>query len=256
MSWHTSAYFASVAASQTNLDVAAISDGILVIQNGHLIPYKDLMLLYAYSSGLGLVRSRLTSPKLRQITQPQIRPINKALLPAGNPNVAWYLANYLVCRGQEELANQQTTDATAGPNNNYTVVSLSDKLDPIPAGDILTIRATSTSTAVASAWTLVSYTLDDALPTGTYAMISSECISTTSIAHRWTYDGQFLRPGFLGQAADSTRVFDGQYNGRFGSMGRFRNQSLPRLEVLCNAADASFEIFAQVVQVSTTLQPQ
>lgn len=244
---HTSAYFLNIA-NVANTDVPAVQDGILTLQNNHILPPQDMPLLYAYAGSATLTRARLTSPSLRQITQPQIRPINVALLPANNPNVMTFQLDGLKVRALEELA-MQATSGVAMNEHFYGVVGLLDRYVPTVAGDKITLRATATTAAVASAWTQIQYTLDDQLPNGTYAMVNSEHISANGIAHRWTFDNQFFRPGMLSFATIGLRTIVENYANAWGEWGRFRNTSQPRLEVLCDAADAVHTMFLEVIKV-------
>lgn len=245
---HTLAYFKSVD-NVANTALNAVSDGIITIQNNNFLPPNDMMILAAYVGSATLTRARLTSPTLRQVTQPQIRPVNVAVLPATNPNVQKFGVTGMRVKGLEELS-VQVTSGVAMTENAYAVLCLLDRFSPSVAGDAITLRGTSTTAAVASTWSLLTYTLDDQLPNGTYAIVGSEVISTNAIAHRWTVDNQFFRPGGMSVTSAGNRTIDEQYDGSWGEWGRFKNTSLPRLEVLCNAADATHTIFLKVVKVA------
>lgn len=89
----------------------------------------------------------------------------------------------------------------------------------------------------------------DALPKGRYAVVGSECISTTAIAHRWIFDNQSFRPGALSSGAIGERTHRLFYDGSLGTWGTFISQVPPRIEVLCSGADADHTIFLQVVRI-------
>lgn len=246
--FHLCAYSASIDTT-ANVDIAAVVDDILTIQNSHFLLPQDLRMLAIYAGSATLIRARMSSPKLRQITQPQIRPINVAALPAANPNVSWYWPNLLTVRAGEELAIQAT--ANPGTTERFNALLwLVDQIRPIPPGDIITLRATSTTACVANAWTTLTYTLDDQIPAGTYAMLGSECVNANGIAHRWIMDGVYFRPGGLCQQAVGSRTMDPVYMARWGEWGRFRNTSLPRLQCLNNSTDNAHTMYMNVVQVS------
>jgi hypothetical protein len=245
---HTAAFVNTALANVANTDIPALSDQILAIQNGHFLPPNDMKLMAVVAASATLLRARLSSPSLRQITQPQVRPINVGTLPVTDPNAQVFFGVTPTVSGLEELA-MQATSGVAMTEVFTGLIWLLDRYVPPVQGQIITLRATSTTAAVANVWSGVAYTLDDQLPNGLYALVGSEVQSANGIAHRWIISNQFFRPGGLSVTALGNRTIAQQYNGAWGEWGRFRNTDLPRLEVLANAADASHTIYPQVVKV-------
>lgn len=232
----------------TNGKVNALTDGILTIQNNDFLPPNDMQLMALAAMSPTLSAARITSPKLRQITQPQIRPVTLAAVLPTNPNVQKFTNLNVTLKGLEEFQAQVTI--SPGTTEQSTIIAfLLDRYVPPVAGDIITLRGSSTTTATANSWTQLTYTLDDQLPSGLYALVGGEHQSANGQAFRFIIDNQFFRPGGLSVTALGNRTIDEQYMGRWGEWGRFKNTSLPRLEVLCNGADASHTIFPQVVKV-------
>lgn len=248
MAWHCAAYTASLG-SVTNSDTAALSDGIMVIQNNHFLPQRNMLLHYAAGSGPNTDRIRISSPTNRQITLPFIRPFNGAALPATDPNVADYRANPFLIEGMEELAVETSTNAV-GPSRITVLVGIGDPLEPAPRGNVFTMRGTSTTAAVANAWTQIAVTWADSLPQGDYLCVGASCQSTNQLASRLTFENQYWRPGGQGITALGNRghyMFD---KGGLGVWGRFRSVRMPNVEVLANAADAVHEIYMDLIRVS------
>lgn len=248
--FHLGAYYNAAVAAVANTEVLALQDGIITISNNHFLPAEQMSVIGMYASGLTLQRAYVTSPKIRQINQTYVRPINQALLPANNENVCMLPPGTLSVNGQEEI--QLFATCTGAGEHVYGLFWLADQIDPWPIGDMYTCYFSGTATAVASAWTQYAYTLGTALPQGRYAMVMSECQCTTGIAHRWTFDNQFLRPGFLSMASLASRLPYDMYDGVFGKLGEFYTYSLPRLEVLCNAADTAVEGYMTVIRLGDT----
>jgi hypothetical protein len=230
-----------------------VSEEIIVIQNGHLFPNNDVWLLAAASMGVSITRSALKSPKLNQITPQYIRPFIGAVLPGNNPNVAWWFQNPFRLNAQEEIANVISNNLATGTERQTTIALLSDtpNVDPVPMGDFFTSRFTSTSTATANAWTTIPITFEQQIPVGNYDVWQAEVTSANIQAFRFVFDNQYYRPGWLGTAALGNRQPDQFYQGVLGKWGRFRTVSLPRLQVLCNAADASFEGYLRYIKVGS-----
>lgn len=152
----------------------------------------------------------------------------------------------------EELAIQATSGLAMGTERLTALIALQDMPEPIPAGTPYAVRFTSTGAANANAWTTIAFTMDQSFPTGTFDMIASEVQSTNAIAHRWIFDVQQPRPGFISLTSLANRGNWWQYLFRYGKMGSFINTAMPRLQVLCNAGDASHEGYMWVVPRGVT----
>lgn len=245
--FHLGAYFAAID-DTVDIDVPALTDDILTIQNNHFVLGQPLQLIGAAAMAPNMLRARLASPSMRQIANPYIRPIMTLATPGPNPNM-WLLDyNPFVIRPFEEVQLLATNDAT-GPENCYALAWLADAITPLPSGNIIPLRVTSTTTAVASTWTTLSVTFQDTLPGGAYAMVFSEHFADDAVAHRWIVPNQMWRPGFLSAVVIDNRQPYAISKGQFGLMGRFRSNDLPRLQVLCDGANAVHEIYLYVIRI-------
>src|SRR5262245_46688294 len=245
--FHVAAYFGSLG-NTADTDVAAVVDDIVTIQNNHFVLSQPLLLVAAQAAGSALVRAKLASPTMRQIASPYVRPILAAVAGGPNPNM-WLLDhNPFTIRPFEEVQFQATC-GVVGPTSTYGLIWLANQITPIPSGDIIPLRVTSTTAAVAQKWTTAAVTFADTLPSGTYAMVQSECASTTGVAHRWIVPNQLWRPGFPSTLVSGSRLPYAIMKGQWGLMGRFRSNDLPRLQVLCESTDASHECYLHVIRV-------
>ena len=246
---HTCATF--VAAGNTaNTNQPPVQDGIMVIQNSHFLPQRDMYLLYGYHSGVTEQRARITTPKTRQISPIFIRPINAALLPATLTRPADYRSNPFRLAALEEIAVESTNSAV-GPNNSFTVLGLSPgPSNPPASGDVYTMRGTGTGTAGAAAWTQIVMTWADTLPAGRYQCVGLNASSATMIAARLIFDQQAWRPGCIG-GVDETTIQDQMFRfGGLGVWGEFNAYAMPNVEVLCNAADAAYIVYLDLIRIS------
>lgn len=216
--YHLAAYSASIANGTAYLDVASLSDQILTIQNSRFLLPADMWCPMVIGMGVDANRHRLTSPTLRQITQPAIRPVNVGALPGSDTNYLDMMMRPLRVRGGEELGYQAVHD-NAGAQIQVGLVWLMDRVEPLPQGDPITLRGTSTTAATANAWSSLTYTLDDQIPAGLYTLVASEVMSTNAKAHRWIIDNQFWRPGHVGTASPGQRLPLWAYEGKLGAMG-------------------------------------
>jgi hypothetical protein len=248
--YHTCAFTGSITLGTTKQAINALADNVFKIgaSNGFVLQ-EDMMLLGAKYSGVGAANGKLTSPKLNQFQALFLTPLDVTLA-STNPHLQalWPYRPFTFRNQEEVLALGDNTDA--GNQQQTVVAHFSNGIEQIPSGEILTITGTSTTAAVANSWTLLSFTLDQALPEGVYAMVASECQSTTAIAHRLTFWGQFYRPGHI-----STTAFTNQQGEpirwlTFGLMGRFSNVTLPNMEVLCRTTDASHTFRWRCIKVA------
>lgn len=248
--WHTSVFSSSVAAT-TQTQLNAVYDSILRIDsnNGFLMP-SDMLLMAAFGLGNLMNECNLQSPRIIQTATAgsYIRPVNASIELPANPSVAYYGPQWLKLRGQEDLL-AYATNSGVGATQTSLVVFLSDMVEAIPPGEIYTVKATSTTAAVAYSWTGLTYSLTAALPAGLYALVGSDVVSTTAIAHRWTFYGQVLRPGFPSSTALGNNTWDGRRLRLLGQAGTFYQTNLPGLETFCVTTDNSHTIYLDLVKI-------
>lgn len=230
-----------------NDQINALNDQIFNITNNNFLPNQDMYLPCFMVLGAGVSTARLSSPSLRQITQPQLYPIHPTLSPTTDPNYVDYLTRPLVIRGGEELQLQVTGSSTA--NTHVTGLGWAlTSVDPVPAKDQITLLGTGTTACVANVWTDITYTLSDQIPSGQYALIASRHVSANAQAHRWIMDNDYWRPGYSSDTTLGARQPLFMPPAVLGVMGYFRNTSMPRLQVLANGTDATHTVFLKVAR--------
>lgn len=245
---HTIAWRESVTGVAAN-DITPVPDDLMAIQNGHFMPQQDQFILYAYAGGAEVTDARFISPTFRQITNPRIRPINLAIVPVDEPNMADYSMNPLRVKGLEEL-QLEMAHGNVGALVQVGVAGLTKAgLVAAPRGDIYTMLGTGTTTVTAGAWSLVTVTWADTLPTGQYACVGAEFVGATCIAGRLIFEEQWDRPGGLGQSLVSGNGPMLFRKGGLGIWGRFNANRMPNVQFLCNAADTAQSIFLDFIRV-------
>lgn len=251
--FHLAAYFLATSAAGDN-NLAGLVDPVLTrsATSNLYIFQEPQQLVAAVPISLTQTRVKLSSPTLRQINFPFLRPIVQSTLPTADRNPVWFADQPLRLPALEEIG-PVTTITAAGPEPSFCLLWITRGLQPAPAGQPITVRATASTAAVANAWTLMSFTLDQSLPPGTYAVVGSECISTTGVAHRLAFPNQLVRPGSLSQNAIGNEQNWRFMSRRLGLYGSFLNTAPPLLEVLCTAADASHELYLTLVPTSGQL---
>ena len=174
--------------------LAGIVDNVLTrsASSGNYIFQFPWRLKWAFGLGETLTRVQITSPTLRQVQPPYIRPIQDALNPPDVQQIQWFGDQPLDLPAFEEFSVQATL--TAGPELDIALFSAFTDEMQIPAGRVLTSRWTAAIATVAGQWTLGTMQADQSLPPGTYAIVGLEVISATGLAARLQIPNQVFRP--------------------------------------------------------------
>jgi len=215
----------------------------------YILPQR-LQALAGIGMSAGLQRIQLSSPTLRQVNIPYFRPVIQSLRPTSGAQICALFDQPLMLPALEELGPIATTNTNPGPETGTFLLWVADQVLPVPPGDILTARATATFAATANTWSLGSFTFEQSLPNGLYALVGSEHVSTTAIAHRWAFPNQLFRPGSMSHQGIGDEQDFRLLTRRLGNYGNFLNTAPPQIEVLCTAADNSHEIYMQLVKLS------
>lgn len=244
---HTCAFSASIAQA-ADLQVAAVNDSVLSLQNNSFLPPQDLRLWFIAAMSVNLSRARIVTPSLRIPSTPYVRPIIRAVVPNDPVRVADYRQTPLLLRQMEEF-QLFALQGGAGAERVTGVAGLGVDFRPAPAGDVISMRGTSTNAAVANAWTPVAVTWQDSLPVGSYAVVGLEHQSATAQAARLIVLNQYWRPGCVSTPGIGDLGQEMFRRGNLGEWGRFNSNYLPTPEVLCNAADAAHEFYLYFVRI-------
>jgi hypothetical protein len=147
----------------------------------------------------------------------------------------------------EEVSVQANIGGGANAYNT-AILFVGDSLDPVPPGDVYSLHGTSTTAAVANAWTQLNVTWDQTIPAGTYTVVGSQHQSTNALAHRLYFRTRPNKPGMLSITSLGNMTDASYYFGGWGSLGQFNTVAYPFIEVLCNAADAVHDIVMNMIK--------
>lgn len=245
---HTAAFFVN-STTDANLDVTALADGWLQIENGHFKPPYDLDLIACAPMGLAINRAQLITPRTR--------PFSPNFLIPSNPTATFVLDQKVVdfrdrpfrLIVSEEVETEMNVTSVGGEDF-WNIITVRQRMTPAPAGEVWTIRMTATTAAVANTWTtLAGITNDFNLPAGNYAVVGGVHYSTGPVAFRLVPRGSPMKPGGISLPTVGDLPWSGQLNGGLGVWCTFNLNTLPGVEVLCLAADADHTIFLQVVKI-------
>ena len=253
--FHLSLYSASIANGSVLLQVAAVADPVIAPSgNGFLVPGTINKLMRVAAVGTNLTRVQLTSASLRDYTPFDVGPVNVGTLIASPANFADFSDAPIPLAVNEEL-DAFGVQSNAGAQRITVGVWWADRPVQPNTQRGFTVHWTATATLSANAWTSTSVTFDNGIPSGTFAIVGSRCITAGALFHRWVpRGGAPYRPGaFAGQAqsfnpVDGSRMSD--YVNNWGEWMRFTNTTPPTVEIFSISADTSEEGYLDLVQVA------
>lgn len=249
MAFHVLAFEEAIGTT-ADTDLDAINDDIITRQNDHFFPSEDLQLIWASAMSATLNRAKIVTPSLRQVTPPFIRPIIPAATPATDDEAADYSAYPFRLSRLEEIAIEASSDIAMGTEQALAFLGVSTGMVPTPAGNIFTIRGTSTTASVALTWTTLTTTWADTLPDGRYAVVGLEAIGATQAAARLIFEEQVWRPGCLGATAVGNQSDSLFRKGRLGVWGAFNNYAFPQVQVLNTAAVSVHTVYMDIMRIA------
>ena len=223
-------------------DLATVADPMLAVFNGHWFPQDPPQLIFAAAMGPYLARARIQTPTLGLMTTPFIRGMMLSAVPTSPASLANYYMNPLQLKAQEEIIVQVTDNAITS-SQDTVLLGLQFGPNPPANGSIYTMRGTATTAATANKWTQLTMTWQNQLPQGRYAAVGMQHQSTNAQAARLIFLGQYYRPGCM-SLANLQDVGHPMFRmGYMGQWGVWNNNIMPNIEVLCNGADASHEVY-------------
>lgn len=248
MAYHVIGYTANTF-GVTNFDSTPLQDAIFPIQNGHYFPWMPFNFYGGWMSGTLLSAVQLVTPQTRQIVPPRLYPINQTTAPPDRPHMFDRRGNPFTLNQAEEVSIQFNLGGAANALA-YAIMFVGTSLDPIPSGNIYTLHGTATTTAVANAWTQINPVYDQAIPNGTYVVISTQHQSAGAIAHRLIFKDQILRPGMLSLTSLGNIGWPEFNQGGMGKMGQFTTTTYPNWEVLCSTADTAHDVLFNMIRIA------
>lgn len=238
--FHLAAFSGAKTDSTANEAIPRCSDGALSVSgsNNYLSP-DNLSIFAALVYNDTITRARIVAPSLRNEGLPEIFPLNPTFEPSANFRYAYWDKNGPSLRKDEEFGVECSNGAST-VDIATALLFLRRTFKPVPNGKRFTLRATSTQTLVASAWTLGGLTFDQTLPFGKYAVIGMAATCNDALAARLLFPrDQSYRPGVgCGETIAIRPEVDYFRCGQQGEWGRFESVNSPQLELLGGTAGA------------------
>lgn len=239
----------AVAAGATDSDINAVTDQKVTIANNHFIMPQDTRLLAAHFVGASLIRGKIVTPYLRQISPSYVDPFERAATIPTLPNVAMMMQNGPTLKAGDETAVQLSNNLGAATERETAAIWVDLNGPPLHPGPYTTVRLTGTTAAAINVWTLCPLTFDNVLPFGRYAIAGMKVACDNTGWARLVIPELNYRPGVPIQGATGRNDWRFFRYGNFGSFGEFQNLAQPMLEVFALTAITTQEVYLDVVKI-------
>lgn len=246
---HLAAYYESIDAAGALTELAAVNDPVVFTSGDDIRVPAEVPFLIGEAAAIeatSATRVQVTSPSLRRVADVDISPFDTGLVIDNGHKVSMHPMNPIALRGGESL-NLLHQNNPAGATDQYGLVWLGDGPQAPVNGDIFTVRATMSVTAVLGSWVNGSLTFDQDLPVGQYDVVGMRCVEATTVAARLVFPGGAFRPGVHGSGAETS--IDNWYHrqGRSGVWGTFETNTPPTVDILAAAGAITPVIYLDLI---------
>ena len=241
-------YDATTHASLAEID--GIADPHVRVNGNDIYVPKWNKLLGVFGGGANCTDIRLQSPSLRRLVNQRIGGVYPEALPAAN----WMGAFAHIWKAfPRTLDIAEALNAFAingGSTDEYVFVWLMDQLDPLPAGEMVTIEGTVSVTSVEGAWVNGALTFTQTLPSGRYAVAGMRAEAGAGVAARLVFPDTSPRPGVIGVPHYyEPGLLDFRYGG-LGNWGEFEHDAPPTVDFIAReAASITVYVMLDLIQV-------
>ena len=252
----------TLAAFGEDIDAAGATVNITAVQDDHLFTSGDdvrvptLNQLAFLSGGLGSGGDglmRVETPSLRGINRIVVAPLNHLAdsdAEPSDPIAVLDLSKNPRQLDTDEIMQTVIDSDTSAAAFQWCIVGFSDGVASKPSGQVITVRATSTTTVTARAWTSCPLTFADRLEVGNYQVVGGRFVGATAVAGRLIFKPGTWRPGAIGMDSQVTLDYPIFRMGGLGVWGEFHSTTPPDAEFLCDAADSAQTVDLDLIRVS------
>ena len=192
------------------------------------------------------IEAQFQSPTLRLIANVNVEPVDTGLVFSDPAGFALHPDNPIPLKGDEALSFLVNTNP-AGAEVHYGFAWLGDGPQQPVSGNIVSIRATMSITAVADAWVNGALTFGQDLPVGNYDVVGMRARCAGGVLARLNFKGGAWRPGCPAVVAIDDTVGAPFRYGRLGVWGTFHTNTPPSVEIVAAAGAVTPTIILDVI---------
>lgn len=230
-------------------EMAAIPDQHITTENDDIVvPEWASNLIAAYPIGANITQAQISSPSLRKGLLLDCPFLADNITPDGANALVDLISNPKKLEPSEGL-RALVAEAAVGAEQDSLFVWLADKLEDMPAGEVVWVRCTSTTTLTPYAWSLCNLNFTQQLPAGKWAIVGARMFGASAIVFRFVLPGSAHRPGGIAFTSEAqTQVFINE-PAVLGKWGEFDHRFPPQMEVIADAADTSQVVYIALVKM-------
>jgi hypothetical protein len=247
----------SIVAWSESQDTAGILTAVQALVDQHITTEGDNVLVPSFAPNLAGVfalgatisQAQVTSPSLRRGLLFDVAPINIGAEPVNRPYMHDLFRNPIPLVPSEGL-QVRVAEGAAGAERETVLAWLQSEFEEPASGEIMTVRATSTTTLTADVWSLCNLTLSQQLEAGRYQIVGMKATSAGAVAARLVLPGSEFRPGVIaGDSLGDVSIVNQRY-GNHGVFGEFEHTFVPAVEFLSGSADTTEEVYLDIIKVA------
>lgn len=239
-----------------SVDTAGVLTNIKAVPDQHittedydvLVPGFAPNLACVHAEGVNMLEAQISSPTLRKGLLYDIAPVHAA----GISNSDIYPHNRFMSPiplTPGEGLRALVAESAVGAVQQTVFAWLMSELEEAPAGDIITVKTTATTTLSPYAWSLVKMSFTQQLEAGQYAVVGLRPESAGCLAARLVMPGSEYRPGVLGSRDPSTYGKDPFRYGAVGLFGTFEHTFPPQVEFFSFSADTAETVYFDLIKL-------
>lgn len=232
-------------------EVNALSDQHITVKGKDiLVPAWAPNLSAVYAMGDTITKAQITTPSLRKGLMIDVPILEPNANPQEAPRYLDLFENPKTLTPGEGM-RALVAEGAGGAELEFVGVWLSGAFVDAPAGEVVIVKATGTTTLVANTWTQVELTFAQQLEAGNWAIVGMRAFGATVVLARLIIPGSAHRPGVI---AHSSEKQENQYAWSpkvLGTWGTFEHTFPPQLECLATAADTAQTVYLALVKLTT-----
>ena len=229
------------------VELDAIPDQHITIDDDRVVvPDWATHLCGAMAYSVTATLAQMTSPSMRAESELDVSNLSLVPIPPDPYNYEQFWDGKRLLESDEGLGFLMANGA--GVSEQMTGVAwLEGEREPVPDGEVETIRCTGATTLEGFTWGAVPLVFTQQLRAGRYAIVGARFESAGVIVGRLIIPGSTYRPGAPGSLTGACRDWDEFRKGGLGVWGEFTHSHPPQAEFLSLSADTAEVVYLDII---------
>ena len=249
MPMHLGAFHETIDPAGSLVPITAVQDDTVFTSGDDMRVPVDLPFILGATALLEAtvpLRAQVSSPSLRRVSNLDIAPFSTGLVHGNLLAVTIHPGIAIPVRADEAI-NMNINSDPAAATDQYGLILFGDGAQQSVVGDILTVRANMSVTAVLGSWVNGNLTFDQDLPVGNYDVVGMRVEEPTTVAGRLSFVGGAWRPGVPAVGGVTSNDLDVMRMGRAGILGTFHTNTPPTIDILAAAGAITPVVYLDLI---------